>query len=75
MTLVCMPPTAAPVATPSAHLFNEGLYPGLRVFLDDRADETATICSVETDTAFALVRLDRTGGRMRVESWRLALLG
>ena len=60
-------------ATTGAALFNEGLEPGLRVTLDDQADQTATICFVETEAAFAHVRLHRNGERMRLESWRLAL--
>lgn len=73
-SVVCATVTPSPAATPPALLFNEGLDPGVRVSLDDRLGETATICFVEKDAAFAHIRLDRTGQRIRLESWRLALL-
>lgn len=73
MRFACTPATPLMAATPGAALFNEGLEPGLRVTLDDRDDQTATICFVEPDVAFAHVRLDQSGQRVRLESWRLAL--
>ncbi len=70
-------PAARPVpaATAGAALLNEGLEPGLRVTLDDQTDQTATICFVEPQAAYAHVRLEATGQRMRLESWRLGLIG
>lgn len=62
------------VGSSSAALCNEGLDPGVRVVLDDRAGDTATVCFAETDTAFCWVRLDETNQRIRVASWRLARL-
>ena len=63
------------LASPSAVMFNEGLDPGVRVFLDDRAQDRATVCFAERAAAYCWVRLDQTGQRIRVESWRLAQLG
>lgn len=75
MRLVCAPSVPAVAATAGAALCNEGLEPGLRVTLDDRPDQTATICFVDAQAPFAHVRLDGTGQRIRLESWRLGLLG
>ncbi len=75
MSLVCATAGPVPAATPSAVLFNEGLEPGRRVTLDDRDDQTATVCFVEPDVAYTHVRMDGTGQRLRIPSWRLALLG
>jgi hypothetical protein len=63
------------VASPSAVLWNEGLDSGVRVTLDDRPDDMATVCFTESDAAYCWVRLDRTSQRVRVESWRLACVG
>lgn len=73
MRLPCAPAKSLAAATPGAALFNEGLAPGLRVTLDDRDDQTATICFVESESAYTCVRLDRDGQRIRLESWRLAI--
>jgi len=75
MRLDCAPSDPAIAATAGAVLFNEGLEPGLRVTLDDRADLTATVCSVEAQAPFAFVLLDGSGQHVRLESWRLGLLG
>ena len=64
-----------PVASSAAVLCNEGLDPGVRVSLDDQACDTATVCFTETDSAFCWVRLDGSGQRVRVASWRLARVG
>lgn len=61
-------------ASSPAALCNEGLDPGVRVLLDDRAGDTATVCFAESDTAFCWVRLDQSSQRIRVASWRLARL-
>lgn len=74
MSVICATAILSPGASSSAMLFNEGLEPGLRVTVDDKEHETATVCSVETDVAFAHVRLHSTGQRVRVASWRLALI-
>jgi hypothetical protein len=66
--------TLTPTATSSAVLFNEGLDPGVHVFIDDQPEQTATVCSVEGDAAFANIRFERNGAHLRVASWRLSLL-
>lgn len=74
MSPVCAPALPSPPAVACAALLNEGLNPGVRVMLDERPDETATVCFAETDAAYTHVRLDRTGQRLRLASWRLACL-
>ncbi len=68
MSLVCA------ASTPAAELFNEGLEPGVRVMLDDQADEVAIVCFAEADAAYAHVRIESTGQHLRLASWRLARL-
>lgn len=58
-------------ATSSAVLFNEGLDPGVRVRLDDRVADVATVCSTEKDAPYCFIRLANTGQHVRVASWRL----
>jgi hypothetical protein len=53
-------------------LFNEGLEPGIRVMIDDQALVTATVCFTEAASAYAHVRMDTSGRRVRVSSWRLS---
>lgn len=74
MRLVCAPAQSSVAVSASAALFNEGLEPGARVILDDRADQTGTICFVEPNAAYAHIRLDCDGERIRLESWRLGLI-
>ena len=69
MSLVCA------ASTPAAALFNEGRDPGVRVILDDRPDRVAVVCFAEAKDAFTHVRLEATGERIRLASWRLARLG
>ena len=63
------------VGTSGAALFNEGLDPGVQVALDGKARRKAIVCFTEKDAAYCCVRLERTGQRLRVASWRLARLG
>ncbi len=69
MSLVCA------ASTPAAALFNEGLDPGVRVMVDDRADLVAVVCFAEAQEAFTHVRLEATGEHLRLASWRLGRLG
>lgn len=57
-----------------AALLNEGLEPGVRVVLDDDTHQTATVCSAEKTSPYTRIRLDRTGTKCRVATWRLACL-
>ena len=75
MRFVSAPVQPAFAGSATAALFNEGLEPGLRVTLDDQPEMTATICFVESHAAYTHVRLDGNGQRLRLESWRLGLLG
>ena len=63
------------VGTSGAVLLNEGLDPGVQVAVDGKPRRKATVCFTEKDAAYCCVRLERTGKRLRVASWRLARLG
>ncbi len=74
MSVVSTVAEVAVATFPSVVLVNEGLDPGVRVVLDDRPGETCTVCFAEVHAPYTHVRLESSGERLRVASWRLACI-